>query len=296
MTAKSEFQIDALMPSEMAAKAAGIGVKKAQMNVLSMFVLAFLAGKFIAFGAVLSTTAIAGAAGVLPYGVTRVLAGLVFSLGLILVVIGGAELFTGNNMIVMAWANRTVSTRLMLKNWLIVYAGNLLGSLNAVLILFACGQYQFGGGAVGAAALATANGKMGYDFVQAMALGMMCNALVCMAVWMTYSARSVVGKVLAIVPPVTAFVACGFEHSIANMYFIPMGLYIRSSAPQSFWTAIGKTPADFSALTWNGFLIDNLLPVTIGNIVGGALSVAAIYWFVYLRPHALDVAAGGGAK
>jgi formate/nitrite transporter len=296
MTAKSEFQIDALMPSEMAAKAAGIGLKKAQMNVLSMFVLAFLAGKFIAFGAVLSTTAIAGAAGVLPYGVTRVLAGLVFSLGLILVVIGGAELFTGNNMIVMAWANRTVSTRLMLKNWLIVYAGNLVGSLNAVFIIFACGQYQFGGGAVGAAALATANGKMGYDFVQAMALGMMCNALVCMAVWMTYSARSVVGKILAIVPPVTAFVACGFEHSIANMYFIPMGLYIRSSAPESFWTAIGKTPADYSALTWNGFLIDNLLPVTIGNIVGGALSVAAVYWFVYLRPHALDVSAGGGSK
>jgi formate/nitrite transporter len=296
MTAKGEFQIDALMPSEMATKAAGIGLKKAQMNVLSMFVLAFLAGKFIAFGAVLSTTAIAGAAGVLPYGVTRVLAGLVFSLGLILVVIGGAELFTGNNMIVMAWANRTVSTRLMLKNWLIVYAGNLVGSLNAVFIIFACGQYQFGGGAVGAAALATANGKMGYDFVQAVALGMMCNALVCMAVWMTYSARSVVGKILAIVPPVTAFVACGFEHSIANMYFIPMGLYIRSSAPQSFWTAIGKSPADYSALTWNGFLIDNLLPVTIGNIVGGALSVAAVYWFVYLRPHALEVSAGGGSK
>jgi formate/nitrite transporter len=296
MSAKSEFQIDALMPSEMAAKAAGIGVKKVQMSVLSMFVLAFLAGKFIAFGAVLSTTAIAGAAGVLPYGVTRVLAGLVFSLGLILVVIGGAELFTGNNMIVMAWANRMVSTRLMLKNWLIVYVGNLVGSLNAVWIMFACGQYQFGGGAVGAAALATANGKMGFDFVQAIALGMMCNALVCMAVWMTYSARTVAGKLLAIVPPVTAFVACGFEHSIANMYFIPMGLYIRSSAPQSFWTAIGKTAADYSALTWNGFLIDNLLPVTIGNIIGGALSVAAVYWFVYLRPHALDVSAGGESK
>ena len=113
---------------------------------------------------------------------------------------------------------------------------------------------------------------------------------------MTYSARTVVGKILAIVPPITAFVACGFEHSIANMYFIPMGLYIRSSAPESFWTAIGKTPADYSALTWNGFLIDNLLPVTIGNIVGGALSVAAVYWFVYLRPHAMDVAADGGSK
>jgi formate transporter FocA len=296
MAVTGELQIDALLPSEMAAKAERIGVKKARLNPVSVFVLAVLAGAFIALGAVFSTTVVAGASSVLPFGVTRLLAGFVFSLGLILVVIGGAELFTGNNLIVMAWAHRTVSTRLLLKNWVIVYAGNFVGSLLTVLIVFASGQYQFGGGAVGAAALSTANAKMGYDFLQAIALGIMCNALVCLAVWLTYSARTVSDKVLAIVPPITAFVAAGFEHSIANMYFVPIGLLIRSGAPQSFWTAIGKTSADFSALTWDRFLINNLLPVTIGNIIGGALMVGVVYWFVYLRPHATDISTNGGSK
>lgn len=296
MAVNGEIQIDALLPSEMAAKAERIGVKKARLNPVSVFVLAVLAGAFIALGAVFSTTVVAGAGSVLPFGVTRLLAGVVFSLGLILVVIGGAELFTGNNLIVMAWAHRTVTTRLLLKNWVIVYTGNFVGALITVLIVFLSGQYQFGGGAVGAAALSTANAKMGYDFLQAMALGIMCNALVCLAVWLTYSARTVSDKILAIVPPITAFVAAGFEHSIANMYFVPMGLLIRSGAPQSFWTAIGKTAADYGNLTWDRFLINNLLPVTIGNIIGGALMVGAVYWFVYLRPHATESAANGAVK
>jgi formate transporter len=296
MSTNTELQIDALLPSEMAAKAERIGVKKAHLNSLSMFVLAVLAGAFIALGAILSTTVVAGAGTVLPYGVTRLLAGFVFSLGLILVVVGGAELFTGNNLIVMAWAHRTVSTRLLLKNWVIVYSGNFVGSIATAVIMFFTGQYTFGNGAVGAAALSTANAKVGYEFLQAIMLGIMCNALVCLAVWLTYSARTVSDKVMAILPPITAFVAAGFEHSIANMYFIPMGLFIRSGAPASFWTNIGQTAADYGNLTWDRFLINNLLPVTIGNIIGGALMVGAVYWFVYLRPHATDISANGQQK
>ena len=286
MATKTGVHIDALLPGEMAAKAASLGVKKAQMNVISMFVLAVLAGSFIAFGAVFSTTLVAGAGEFLSYGTTRLLAGLGFSMGLILVVIGGAELFTGNNLIVMAWASRMVTTWLMLKNWVIVYFGNLVGALGTVVLMFASGQYRFGGGAVGAAALYSAHTKMGYGFVQAIALGILCNALVCLAVWMTYSGRTVIDKVVAISVPVTAFVACGFEHCIANMYYLPLALAIREGAPAEFWTAIGKTAADYSALSVEGFLVYNLLPVTIGNIIGGALAVAGVYWFVYLRERA----------
>jgi formate/nitrite transporter len=294
MAIKAGVQIDALLPGEMAAKAASLGVKKAHMNVASMFVLAVLAGSFIAFGAVFSTTLVAGAGEFLSYGLTRLLAGLGFSMGLILVVIGGAELFTGNNLIVMAWASRLVTTGLMLKNWVIVYFGNLVGALGTVVLMYASGQYRFGGGAVGAAALYSANAKMGYGFGQAIALGILCNALVCLAVWMTYSGRTVVDKVLAITFPVTAFVACGFEHCIANMYYLPMALAIREGAPTEFWSAIGKSATDYSALSVEGFLVHNLLPVTIGNIIGGALAVAGVYWFVYLRAKAQPVSADTG--
>ena len=282
-------QFDALIPPEMAAKAEQVGVKKAHTEPWSMFVLAVLAGAFIALGAVFSTTVVAGAAG-LPYGVVRLLAGLVFSLGLILVVVAGAELFTGNNLIVMAWASRKVSTRLLLKNWAIVYLGNFAGALATAALVYASGQFAFAQGAVGAAALATANGKVGLGFVQAVALGILCNALVCLAIWMTFSARTTTDRILAIVPPITAFVAAGFEHSIANMYYLPIGLLIRAFAPQSFWTNIGKTAADFPNLTWGHFFLNNLLPVTVGNIIGGALFVGAVYWFVYLRPKTTGVA------
>ncbi len=283
MTTHTENQIDALLPPDMATKAEQIGVRKANLNTLSMFVLAILAGVFIGFGAIFATTVVAGAGGQLPYGVARLLAGLVFSLGLILVVIGGAELFTGNTLIVMAWANRRVSTRLLLKNWLIVYVGNFLGALSLVALSFAGGQYAFGGGAVGAAALATANAKVGLGFIQAIALGMLCNVLVCLAVWLSFSARSTTDRVLAIVPPIAAFVAAGYEHSIANMYFVPLALLIKAGAPDAFWANIKATPADYPALTWQNFLLGNLLPVTLGNIFGGAVLVGAVYWFVYLR-------------
>lgn len=278
-----ELSFDALIPAEMAMKAEQIGVKKAHMPATSMLTLAVLAGAFIALGAVFSTTVVAGASGVLPYGLTRLLAGLVFSLGLILVVVGGAELFTGNNLIVMAWASHKVSTALMLRNWAIVYAGNFVGALLTAGLMYLSGQFAFGKGAVGAAVLSIANAKVSLDFVQAVVLGILCNALVCLAVWLSFSARTTIDRVVSVVLPISAFVAAGFEHSIANMYFIPVALFIKSGAPAGFWTNINQTPADFPALTWQNFFLVNLLPVTLGNIIGGAVLVGAVYWFVYLR-------------
>jgi len=278
----TEARLDALMPGEMAAKAAEVGVRKAGMGFVPMFVLGILAGAFIALGAAFATTVSAGAAGMLPYGVIRVLAGLAFSLGLILVIVGGAELFTGNNLLGMAWASRRISTAAVVRNWAIVYAGNFVGALGTVVLVVAAGQYAFGGGAVGAAALATAAMKVGYDPLQAFVLGILCNGLVCLAVWLTYSARTTTDRILAIVPPIAAFVAMGFEHSIANMYFIPVGMLIRAFAPASFWASIDKVPADYAALDVAG-LVGNLVPVTLGNIVGGTVLVGAVYWLVYLR-------------
>jgi formate/nitrite transporter len=223
-------------------------------------------------GAVFATTATAGG-GDLAYGVSRLLGGLTFSLGLILVVVAGAELFTGNNLIVMAWASRKVSTPLLLRNWLIVYLGNFAGAIATAALLYAGQQYELGGGQVGSQAVSIAATKTGYGWWQALVLAMFCNALVCMAVWLCYSARTTADKVLAIIPPIAAFVAAGFEHSVANMYFIPYGLFVEST---------GDFPPAPN-LTWGAFVWDNLVPVTIGNIVGGAVMVGAIYWFIYLR-------------
>jgi formate transporter len=268
----------------MAEKAEQVGVKKARMAGVPLFVLAFLAGAFIALGGIFATTVAAGAAGSLPYGVLRLLSGLVFSLGLILVIVGGAELFTGNNLIVMAWANRQVSTTLLARNWLIVYAGNFAGAVSTAVLMFFSGQYRFGSGAVGLAALGTAASKVSLGFSEAIILGAMCNVLVCLAVWLSFSARSTTDRVLVIVPPIAAFVACGFEHSIANMYFLPLGLLIQQFAPEAFWALIDGSAADYASLTWTSAVIDNLLPVTLGNVLGGAGMVGAVYWFVYLRP------------
>jgi formate/nitrite transporter len=272
--------LDAMPPAEVARKAASVGVAKAEMEVLNVFVLSVLAGAFIALGAIFSTTVAAGG-GELPYGVVRLLAGLVFTLGLILVVVAGAELFTGNNLIVMAWASRRVSTAKLAGNWTLVWIGNFVGAFATALILYVSKQYELGGGAVGETALSIAAAKTSLGFVQAIALGMLCNALVCLAVWLTYGAHTTTDKILAVVPPIAAFVAAGFEHSVANMYFIGIGLLIK--ADDSF--VAGLDPAlDLDTVTWDGFLLDNLLPVTIGNVIGGALMVGAVYWLVYLRP------------
>ena len=219
--------LDALPPLEMARKAEQVGVVKAGMSTANTFALSVLAGAFIALGAIFATTVTAGGAGV-PFGVVRLLGGLAFSLGLILVVVAGAELFTGNNLIVMAWAGRRVRTVQVARNWTIVYVGNLVGSLATALILFAGKQYEFGGGAVGVQALSIAAAKTDLGFVQAVALGVLCNGLVCLAVWLCYSARTTTDKILSIIPPIAAFVAAGFEHCVANMFFIPMGLLVKS--------------------------------------------------------------------
>jgi formate/nitrite transporter len=272
--------MDALLPHEMAEKAETTGVRKAELPFLSLFALAILAGAFIGLGGMFATTT-AAATSILPYGVTRLLIGLVFCLGLILVVVGGAELFTGNNLIVMAWASRKISTLALLRNWLIVYVGNFVGSLGTALLVFFGKQYINGGGSVGEAALKIAVGKVNLGFVQALALGVLCNALVCLAIWLTYSARSVSDKILAILFPISAFVAAGFEHSVANMYFIPYALFIKAFDPIF---VIAKA-VDLSSLTWGSFLLKNLLPVTLGNIIGGSMLVAAMYWVIYLRNH-----------
>ena len=220
---------------------------------------------------VLSTVATAG--GGLPPGLSRVLGGVVFSLGLILVVVAGAELFTGNNLIVMAWANKQVSTLKVLRNWGIVYVGNLVGAGATAALVFLSGHWKFMGGEVGRNALAIAEHKCGLGFVEAFFLGVLCNALVCLAVWLTFSARSVTDKVLVIVPPIAAFVAAGFEHSIANMYFVPVAVLIKD---------FGPAVEGYGNVSWWG-MVKNLVPVTLGNMVGGGIMVGIVYWFIYLR-------------
>ena len=290
----TEIRIDALLPAEMAARAEYLGVRKAEMPFLKMFMLSVLAGAFISLGAIFATTV--GAGGMvltaadgtvafntgLPYGVTRLLMGLVFSLGLILVVVGGAELFTGNNLIVMAWANGKVTGTALLRNWVIVYLGNFVGSIGTAVLMFLTKQYTFGANSVGIAAMKIGVAKVEFTFIQAIALGILCNGLVCLAVWLTYSARSTVDKIVAIIFPITAFVAAGFEHSVANMYFVPYALFIKDFDP-SFIATVGDKVPHLDVLTWTAFLARNLIPVTIGNIIGGSILVAAVYWAIYLR-------------
>jgi len=271
--------LDALPPPEMARRAEQVGVGKAEMSTADTLALSVLAGAFIALGAIFATTVTAGGSDV-PFGVLRLLGGLAFSLGLILVVVAGAELFTGNNLIVMAWASRRVKTMRVARNWTLVYFGNFAGAIATALILYVSKQYELGQGAVGVQALSIAAAKTDLGFVQAVALGAFCNGLVCLAVWLCYSARTTTDKILSIVPPIAAFVAAGFEHCVANMFFIPMGLFI--SGDEAFVSSQPSVP-DLANLTWERFLVGNLVPVTIGNVVGGALMVGAIYWFVYLR-------------
>lgn len=273
-----EVRMEALSPQEMAEKAEAAGIRKAALSFIPLFALAVLAGAFIALGAMFATTTLAASA-TLPYGVARLLFGLVFCLGLILVVVAGAELFTGNNLIVMAWANHKISTLALLRNWLIVYVGNFVGSIGTAVLVFYSKQYTAGAGSVGEAALKIAVGKLNLGFVQALALGILCNGLVCLAVWLTYSAHSVTDKILAIIFPVTAFVAAGFEHSIANMYYVPYALLIKAFDP----AFVVAHKIDLSSLTWGSFFIKNLIPVTLGNIIGGSILVAIMYWFIYLR-------------
>ena len=271
--------LDPLLPAEIAARAEAIGAAKATLPLLDLVALGVLAGAFIALGANFFTTATTSTE--LGYGPTRLLGGVAFSLGLILVVIAGAELFTGNNLMVMAWAARRVSTGALLRAWALVYAGNFIGAVATAAIVALSGQWRFAGHDVGANAVRIANAKVNLDFAEAFFLGVLCNALVCLAIWLTYSARSNLDKALAVLFPITAFVASGYEHSIANMYFIPLGLMLKSQ--DAVLAAGDLDAAGLADLDVANFLLANLLPVTAGNLAGGGLLVGAVNWFIYRR-------------
>ena len=277
-------RVDALLPPEMALACEAAGAAKSARDAATLLVLGILAGAFIAFGAMFMTIVMTGA-GELPFGVARLLAGLVFSLGLVLVIVGGAELFTGDSLMIVAFASRRIALGSLLRAWSLVYVGNIGGALGTAALVFFAGQYGFAGGAVGKTALGIASVKAALPTGQLFVLAVLCNVLVCLAVWMSFGARSVADKVLVIVPPIAAFVAAGFEHSIANLYFLPYALAIKAWAPPEFWSAIGQTADAYPALTL-GASVHNIAVATIGNLIGGSLMVGAVYWFVYLRRRA----------
>src|SRR4051794_25211456 len=231
--------VDPLTPADIAALAEDLGVKKAKQDTLTLFGLAVLGGAFVALGGLFATVTIAGADQFLPYGVTRLLMGVTFSLGLILVVIAGAQLFTSDTLMVMAWASGRLQTRRMLRVWTTVWLGNFVGAVGTALLVFLAGHYTFGHGEVGSAALYLASGKSQLPPEKAFFLGILCNVLVCLAVWLSMAAQTTTGKILAIQFPITAFVAIGFEHCVANMFFVPYGLLIKWGAPESFWATLG---------------------------------------------------------
>jgi formate transporter len=274
--------IDALLPAEIARKAEIIGAQKARLDAANLAVLSILGGAFIALGAMFATTVMAGADGIMPFGLSRLLAGMTFSLGLVLVVVGGAELFTGNALMIMALAARKVTLTEILRAWVIVYAGNFVGAVGTAGLVLFSGQYLSGDGSVARVALSLASGKVALSFDRALFLGILCNVLVCLAVWLSIGARSTGDKILAVLFPVSAFVAAGFEHSVANMYLVPLGLFIKAWAPPSLWSVLTVSPDHLSSLTWAGFFW-HLVPVTLGNLIGGAVLVGGVYWFVYLR-------------
>ena len=277
---------DVLPPQKIAQTTTKKGVQKAGLDLPVLTVLGLLAGAYIAFGGLFATVALAGAEGALPHGVAQVLAGVVFSLGLILVLVGGAELFTGNTLLVVAWAEGRAGFAPVLWVLGLAYVTNLAGSIAIALLAFAADAHTAGDGAVGAAALSTAHDKVTLDFWTALASGIAANVLVCLAVWLAFGARSAADKVLVIVPPIAAFVAAGFEHSVANMYLIPYGWLVKELAPPEFWSQAGLDAAAYQALTLQGFAA-NLVPVRLGNVIGGFL-VGTAYWFAYLRPRHQD--------
>jgi formate/nitrite transporter len=259
-----------------------IGASKAEQDPWTTLALAFLAGAFIALGSQFYTVAVHDS----PFGVglTQLIGGMAFCLGLALVIVAGAELFTGNTLIVMAYVQNKISGRQLLRNWGLVYAGNFLGALAMVFLIYASGQYSLNHGLVGAQALLIAHGKAGLSFSAAFSRGILCNLLVALAVWLSLAGRNVVDKIAALLLPITAFVASGFEHSVANMYFIPMGLLLKGHADLMVLAArAAGGPLNPALLSLTG-LFRNLIPVTLGNVIGGAVLVGLTYWFVYLRP------------
>jgi len=256
-----------------------VGVAKATSPWLTVFVLGILAGSYIAFGGLLSTTVTFDAAAKWGIGFTKILGGAAFSVGLMLVVIAGAELFTGNNLMISSVMIKQITFSTMVKRWGIVFLANFIGSMIIVLVFYFSGLWKTGDGALGVAAVKVAYNKVALSFSEALWRGIGCNWLVCLAVWMALAARQVIGKIFAIFFPIMAFVAIGFEHSVANMYFIPTGILLMNGA--GFSSVPGVDP---NLLGWINFLWRNLLPVTLGNIIGGGVFVGMSYWGAYLRP------------
>jgi formate/nitrite transporter len=256
-----------------------VSVGKATSPWLTVLVLGILAGAYIGFGGLLSTTVTFDLAAKLGVGFTKFMGGAVFSVGLMLVVIAGAELFTGNNLMVTSTLAREITFGIMLRRWALVYVANFIGSVILAALFYLSGLWKTGGGALGASAVQIAYAKVSLGFGEALFRGIGCNWLVCLAVWMALAARQTVGKIFAIFFPIMAFVAIGFEHCIANMYFIPTGIFLRA------WAGIpapeGINP---DVLSWGSFTVRNLIPVTIGNLIGGGLFVGMSYWGAYLRP------------
>lgn len=261
------FGLDAYAPKEIAARVSEIGVAEARLPPLSLALLGVLAGAFIGLGAMMSTLVASDAT--LGFAVSRLLGGLVFSLGLMLVVVAGAELFTGNNLLVMAWAGGRIGTGELLRHWALVCAANLVGAAGLALLVWLSGHGALQQGEVGRTVVRIATAKAQLPLAEAFFRGVLCNVLVCMAVWMALAGRSVTDKLLAIVFPITAFVAAGFEHSIANLYFFPLALLL--GAPLAA-----------------GDIAGSLLAVIAGNLVGGSVLVALVYWVIYLRPASAD--------
>ncbi|EOV0234810.1 formate transporter FocA [Salmonella enterica] len=271
-----------LPPVEMAKVAEETGVYKSTKHPLKTFYLSVTAGMFISIAFVFYISSTVGTAE-MPYGIIKLTGGICFSLGLILCIICGADLFTSTVLIVVAKACGHITWRQLLWNWVNVYIGNLIGALFFVLLIWLSGEYMIANGGWGLNVLQTADHKMHHTFIEAVTLGILANLLVCLAVWMSYAGRTLVDKSMIMILPVAMFVASGFEHSIANMFMIPMGIVIRYFATPEFWAEVNLSPADFNQLTVMNFITDNLLPVTIGNIIGGGVFVGLTYWFIYLR-------------
>ncbi|WP_257282833.1 formate transporter FocA [Endozoicomonas sp. SESOKO1] len=271
----------AVPPAEMAKLAEQAAIGKAKKHPEVTVILAIMAGVFVAIAGMFYSVVMAGAQG-MPYGMSKLVGGIVFSTGLMLVVLCGAELFTSSTLLLMGKATGKLKFRNIVKNWGLVYVGNFIGSIFFALLIIGGGVWEGGNGQVGLSSMYIAKAKLGYPFFQALILGILCNLLVCLTYWMSLSARTAAGKMMACILPVAAFVVAGFEHSVANMYLLPVGYMIKSLAGPEFWQAIGYTAADFDVINL-GNIFMNLLPVTIGNIIGGGVMVGLSKWFVHLR-------------
>ncbi|GIU09990.1 formate transporter FocA [Shewanella morhuae] len=246
---------------------------------IQSFALAVFAGVFIALAFVFYLTVTTGA-GDAPWGLVRLVGGMAFSLGLILVVVCGGELFTSSVLSTVAWAQKYVTGTELLKCWCRVYAGNFIGAMLMVGLITAAGMYELDGGNWGLNALKVAQHKLHHSWLQAFSLGILCNMLVCFGVWMTFSSRDMLAKSLLLILPVAMFVSSGFEHSIANMFMVPMGMTIQAIASPDFFASLGVTQEQFADLTVANFVFNNLIPVTLGNIVGGGVVVGLGYWWI----------------